>query len=113
MPFESLGDYIVALEQAGQLRRVTAKVCPDLEVAEIMRRLMYEGNKPAVLFENVEGYNMQILGNAFGTMKRLEIALETDDFSEIGRRITDLTKMKVPVGMLNKLKMLPKLSELS
>jgi 4-hydroxy-3-polyprenylbenzoate decarboxylase len=113
MPFESLGEYIIALEQAGQLRRVTAKVSPDLEVAEIMRRLMYEGNKPAVLFENVEGFNMQILGNAFGTIKRLEIALETDDFSEIGRRITDLTKMKMPAGMLNKLKMLPKLSELS
>ena len=113
MPFESLGEYIIALEQAGQLTRVTAKVSPDLEVAEIMRRLMYEGNKPAVLFENVEGFNMQILGNAFGTMKRLEVALETDDFSQIGRRITDLTKMKMPAGMLNKLKMLPKLSELS
>ena len=113
MPFESLGEYVEALEQAGQLVRVKAKVSPDLEVAEIMRRLMYEGDKPAVLFENVEGSKMQILGNAFGSMKRLEIALETEDFTEIGRRITELTKMKMPSGMLNKLKMLPKLSEIS
>lgn len=112
MPFESLGEYVEALEQAGQLVRVKTKVSPNLEVAEIMRRMMYEGDRPAVLFENVEGSKMQILGNAFGTMKRLEIALETEDFTEIGRRITELTKMKMPSGMLNKLKMLPKLSEI-
>src|SRR5918912_2449650 len=113
MPFESLGEYIDALENAGELKRVKAKVSPNLEVAEIMRRLMYKGDKPAVLFENVEGSTMEILGNAFGTMRRLEIALETDDFAEIGKRITELTRMKMPAGMLNKLKMLPKLSEIS
>jgi 4-hydroxy-3-polyprenylbenzoate decarboxylase len=112
MPFESLGEYVQALEQAGQLKRVKVKVSPNLEIAEIMRRLMYSEG-PAVLFENVDGSDMQVLGNAFGSMKRLEIALETEDFTEIGRRITELTKMKMPSGMLNKLKMLPKLSELS
>ena len=112
MPFESLGEYIEALDKAGQLKRVNAKVSPNLEIAEIMRRLMYSDG-PAVLFENVDGSTMQVLGNAFGSMKRLEIALETKDFSDIGRRITELTKMKMPSGMINKLKMLPKLSEIS
>jgi 4-hydroxy-3-polyprenylbenzoate decarboxylase len=111
MPFESLGEYVEAVEQAGQLKRVVAKTSPNLEIAEVMRRLMYS-NGPAVLFENVEGSGMQVLGNAFGSMKRLEIALETEDFTEIGKRITELTKMKMPSGMLNKLKMLPKLSEI-
>jgi 4-hydroxy-3-polyprenylbenzoate decarboxylase len=111
VPFESLGEYVEALEQAGELRRVKTRVSPNLEVAEIMRRLMYS-NGPAVLFENVEGSNMQVLGNAFGSTKRLEMALETQDFTEIGRRITELTKMKIPSGMLDKLKMLPKLSEI-
>jgi len=113
MPFESLGEYVGVLEKTGDLLRVKTKVSPNLEVAEIMRRMMYEGDKPALLFENVEGSEMQILGNAFGTMKRLKLALETDDFTEIGRRITELTKMKMPSGMLDKLKMLPKLSEIS
>jgi 4-hydroxy-3-polyprenylbenzoate decarboxylase len=81
-------------------------------VAEIMRRLMYSREGPAVLFENVEGSTMPVLGNAFGSMKRLEIALEMTDFVDIGRRIVDLTRMKMPSGMLNKLKMLPKLSEI-
>lgn len=112
MPLESLGEYLEALENAGQLKRVSAKVSPDLEIAEVMRRLMYSGNSPAVLFENVEGSEMQVLGNAFGSMKRLEIALETQDFEDIGKRIVDLTKMKMPSGMLGKLKMLPKLSEI-
>ena len=112
MPFESLGEYVEALERAGELRRVKAKVSADLEVAEIMRRLMYKGDQPAVLFENVEGSGMQILGNAFGTMKRLQMALEIEDFTDIGTRITELTRMRMPSGMLNKLKMLPKLSEI-
>ncbi|MGC2387377.1 MAG: menaquinone biosynthesis decarboxylase [Nitrososphaeraceae archaeon] len=113
MPFESLGEYVSALDKAGQLTRVKVKVNPDLEVAEILRRLMYKGNQPAILFEHVEGSTMPILGNAFGTMERLHLALEMNDFTEIGTRMTDLTKMKMPAGMLNKIKMLPKLSEIA
>ena len=112
MPYESLTEYVQALDKAGQLARVKVKVNPDLEMAEIMRRLMYMGNQPAVLFENVQGFTMPVLGNAFGTMKRLQLALETTDFTEIGRRVTDLTKMKMPAGVLDKLRMLPKLSEI-
>jgi len=113
MPFESLGEYVAALDKAGQLTRIKVKVNPDLEVAEILRRLMYKGNQPAVLFEQVHGSAMPILGNAFGTMERLQFALETSDFAEIGNRVTALTKMKVPAGVLDKIKMLPKLSEIA
>jgi 4-hydroxy-3-polyprenylbenzoate decarboxylase len=112
MPYESLTEYVQALDKAGQLAHVKVKVNPDLEIAEIMRRLMYKENQPAVLFENVQGFTMPVLGNAFGTMKRLQLALETTDFTEIGRRVTDLTKMKMPAGVLDKLRMLPKLSEI-
>jgi 4-hydroxy-3-polyprenylbenzoate decarboxylase len=113
VPFESLGEYVEALDRAGELKRVTAKVNPNLEIAEIMRRLMYAREKPAVFFENVDGSDIPILGNAFGTLKRLQIALEIEDFTEIGDRVVDLTKLRLPSGMLDKLKMLPKLSEIS
>lgn len=113
MPYESLTEYVQALDISGQLKHVSVKVNTDLEIPEIMRRLMYKGNQPAVLFENVQGTAMRVLGNAFGTMERLHLALETTDFTEIGSRVTDLTKMKMPAGMLNKLKMLPKLSEIA
>ena len=113
MPLESLRDFIELLEQKGQLTRVKASVDPDLEAAEIMRRLMYARDKPAVLFENVKGYSIPILGNAFGSDERLRMALEEDDFSQIGNRIVELTRMKMPTGVLGKLRMLPKLSEIS
>lgn len=113
MVFESLGEYVEALDQDGELKRISRKVNPNLEVAEIMRRLMYARDQPAVLFENVDGFDIPILGNAFGTIKRLQIALELEDFTEIGNRIVDLTKINLPSGILNKLKMLPKLSEIS
>src|SRR5262249_16507524 len=113
VPLESLGDFVEILERDGELKRVKIPVNANLEIAEIMRRMMYAGNQPAIFFEKVHGSDIPVLGNAFGTIKRLQIALELEDFIEIGNRIVDLTKLKVPSGMLDKLKMLPKLSEIS
>lgn len=115
MPIESLAEFVDALEQAHELKRIRTRVSTELEIAEILRRLMYDRTRPqpAILFENVEGSHIPVLGNAFGSMRRLKIALETDDFSDIGNRISDLTKMKMPAGVLSKIKMLPKLSELA
>ena len=112
MPLENLREYINALEQANQLKRINAKVSVDLEMAEILRRLVYN-NGPAVLFEDVDGYDMKVLGNAFGSMDRMRIALQMDRFEEIGERIVGLSRLELPSSMLGKLKMLPKLSEIS
>ena len=113
MPFESLGEYIEALDKAGQLKRVKTRVSANLEIAEIMRRLMYYKDQPAVLFENVQDSTMPILGNAFGTLQRLQIALDSQNFNDIGERIVELTRMKIPSGILNKLRLLPKFSEIA
>lgn len=113
MTFESLGEYVETLDRAGHLKRVKTKVSANLEVAEIMRRLMYSGEQPAVLFENVQDSTMPILGNAFGSLERLKIALNCQNFSDIGERIVELTKMRIPSGILNKLKMLPRFSEIA
>ena len=112
MPVEDISDFIEKLESAGELKRVKKEVDTNLEIAEILRRMMYS-NGPAVLFENVKDFEMPVLGNAFGSMKRLEIGLETADFTEIGQRIVDLTKMDIPSGLLNKIKKLPELSKMS
>ena len=112
MPIEDTSQFIDELEKAGELKRVKTEVNADLEIAEILRRTMYS-NGPAVLFENVKNYDMPVLGNAFGSLKRLEIGLETSDFTEIGQRIVDLTKMDIPSGFLNKIKKLPELSKMS
>ena len=112
MGIEDIHDFIVELENHGELKRVNTEVDSDLEIAEILRRGMYT-NGPAILFENIKDYNMPVLGNAFGSMKRLEIGLEMTDFTEIGQRITDMTKMDMPSGLLNKIKKLPELTKMT
>ena len=113
MYFENLREYVESLEEVDQLRRIRAKVSVDLEIAEILRRVMYKSEGPAILFENVEGYKIPVLGNAFGSLKRLKMALNIENFEEIGERMTALTKLRIPHGLLDKFKMLPKLSEIS
>jgi len=108
---DDIHQFIDELEKAGELKRITTQVDADLEIAEILRRTMY-ANGPALLFENVKEYDMPVLGNAFGSLKRLEIGLETSDFTEIGQRIVDMTKMEVPSGVLNKIKKLPELAKM-
>ena len=111
MTLDDIHQFIDELEKAGELKRITTQVDSDLEIAEILRRTMY-ANGPALLFENVKDYDMPVLGNAFGSLKRLEIGLETSDFTEIGQRIVDMTKMEVPSGVLNKIKKLPELAKM-
>ena len=112
VPIQDTQEFIIELEKQGELKRVKTEVDQDLEIAEILRREMYS-NGPAILFENVKGHTMPVLGNAFGSMKRLEIGLEMTDFTEIGHRITDMTKMDMPSGLLNKIKKLPELSKMT
>lgn len=112
MPIGGLGEFVDILEENGELKRVQAEVDPDLEIAEILRRVTY-ARGPAVLFENVLGHEMSVLGNAFGSMRRLELGLEMKDFSEIGKRIAEMTKTNIPSGLLGKLKRIPELSKMA
>jgi 4-hydroxy-3-polyprenylbenzoate decarboxylase len=112
VPIEDIHEFVIELEKNGELKRVKTEVDSNLEIAEILRREMY-ANGSAVLFENVKNYDMPVLGNAFGSMKRLEIGLEMTDFTEIGQRIVDMTKLDIPSGFLNKIKKLPELSKMT
>ena len=111
MPLEDIGGLIEALEGAGELARVSEPASPDLEIAEVLRRVMYAGG-PAVLFENVEGSDMPVLGNAFGSDRRMHIALEAGDFAEIGERIAGMARTEVPRGAIGRLRKLPELSRM-
>jgi 4-hydroxy-3-polyprenylbenzoate decarboxylase len=112
MTIDDIQQFIEKLEKAGELKRVKTEVDTNLEIAEILRRVSY-AKGPAVLFENIKDYKIPVLGNAFGSVKRLELGLETSDFSEIGQRIADMTKMEIPSGIFNKLRKLPELSKMS
>lgn len=112
MPIEDISELVEKLEKAGELKRVKTQVDSNLEVSEILSRVMYS-NGPAILFENVKDFDMPILANAFGSLRRLEIGLEMQDFTEIGQRIVDMTRMEMPTGIFDKLRKLPELSKMA
>ena len=60
MPIDNIRTLIEILEEANELKRIKTEVDANLEIAEILRRTMYQ-NGPALLFENVKGYDMPIL----------------------------------------------------
>jgi 4-hydroxy-3-polyprenylbenzoate decarboxylase len=104
-----LRDFIAALEKAGELRRIYEPVSADLEITEITDRVSKAGG-PALLFEKVEGHFAPVLINAYGSHKRMAMALGVDDVEEIGREIEDLVNMPLPAGIVEKLKMIPKVA---
>jgi 4-hydroxy-3-polyprenylbenzoate decarboxylase len=116
--YESLREWIKALDKAGELKRVTAEVSPVLEMAEIADRAAKSGRGtaaaggPALLFENVAGYpGAHVLMNQFGSEKRMRLALEVESLEDVAKRIETLMRPVLPTGMLDKLKLLPMLAE--
>jgi 4-hydroxy-3-polyprenylbenzoate decarboxylase len=112
MAFRDLREFMAALEEAGQLRRVRVPVDPILEVAEITDRLSKRGG-PALLFEQVQGSTMPLLINAFGSPERMCLALGVKTVEEVAEALEGLLETKAPQGLLDKLKMLPKLRDLA
>jgi 4-hydroxy-3-polyprenylbenzoate decarboxylase len=112
MPFEDLREFVRDLEKRGELKRVTLEADPYLEITEFADRAVKNAG-PALLFEKPKGSKVPLLINAFASMRRMEIALGVDDIEEIAQRISGFLEMQKPEGLLDKLKLLPKLAELS
>jgi 4-hydroxy-3-polyprenylbenzoate decarboxylase len=113
--FNDLREFIAALEDAGQLTRIKVPVSAELEIAEITDRVS-KGNEAlnkALLFENVNGFDMPVLINALGSHERIRMALGVDELDEIGNRIRKLVKPKMPESLIDKLSMLPALLEIA
>lgn len=71
MSYSSLRECALDLERHGHLKRIKQEVDPDLEMAEIHRRV-YDAGGPALLFERVKGSPFQALSNLYGTIERTE-----------------------------------------
>ncbi len=112
MAYRDLRDFIRALDKAGELKRIPFEVDSELEITEFADRAV-KGQGPALLFEKPKGYAVPVLINAFASMRRMEIALEVDSVETVARRISEYLEMRLPEGLIGKLKMLPKLAEMS
>jgi 4-hydroxy-3-polyprenylbenzoate decarboxylase len=112
MAYNSLADFVQVLAQQGELKRITYPVKAELEIAEIADRVM-KSNGPALLFENVVDKKISVLINAFGSMKRMALALGVNNVEEIAGEIEKLIRTKPPKSIRDKLSLLGELIRLA
>ena len=110
MAYKDLRGFIGALEKAGELKRIPFEVDPVLEITEFADRSVKQ-NGPAFLFEKPKGSAVPVLINSFASTKRMELALEVDSVEEVAARIAEFIQMRMPEGIIGKIKMLPMLAE--
>jgi 4-hydroxy-3-polyprenylbenzoate decarboxylase len=99
MAYDSLRDFVRKLEAAGELKRISVEVDPVLEITEIADREMKSPNGgKALLFEKCKGAQFPMLINAYGSTKRMAMALGVDDVEDIARELGGLLKAKPPTS---------------
>jgi 4-hydroxy-3-polyprenylbenzoate decarboxylase len=115
MPYSDLRDFIGQLELQGELRRVAAEVSPRLEMTELCDRVLRQGG-PAILFERPAGHTMPVLGNLFGTVRRICLAMGVEDTSalrDMGKLLAALREPEAPKGLRDFWERLPELKGLA
>ncbi|HEY6333858.1 MAG TPA: menaquinone biosynthesis decarboxylase [Blastocatellia bacterium] len=111
MPFNDLRAFIRQLEKHNRLVRIREEVDAELEITEITDRVSKRGG-PALLFENVKGHSIPVLINALGSRERMHLALGVESYDEITERILEIVDVESPQGLIEKIKMVPRIAEL-
>ena len=115
---KSLRDFIAHLEKLGELKRIAVEVDPKLEMTEICERVLKAGG-PALLFERPTHHSMPVLGNLFGTVKRVALAMGASPDEEplarlraIGETLAYLKEPEPPKGLRDAWDKLPLVKQL-
>ena len=105
MAYRDLRDFISQLEAMGELRRVSAPVSPRLEMTALCDRVLRKGG-PALLFEHPTGHSIPVLGNLFGTPRRIALAMGAspdrealEELRRIGALLASLKEPEPPHGL--------------
>lgn len=109
MRYKDLREFIDQLEEMGELKRISQPVDPNLEMTEICDRTLRQGG-PALLFENPTGYDMPVLGNLFGTPRRVALGMGEDNVEalrEVGQLLAYLKEPEPPKGFKDAIEKLP------
>ena len=96
-----LRDFIARLEGMGELKRIRAEIDPYLEMTEICDRVLRAGG-PAILFEKPKGHDIPVLGNLFGTPRRVALGMGAQSIAalrEVGRLLAYLREPEPPKGL--------------
>jgi len=113
MTYKNLQHFIDVLQKANELIRIKSFVDPKLEIAEITDRVSkMPGGGKALLFENT-GYDFPVLMNAYGSERRMCLALGVTHLDDVAKEIENLFHLlsSPKENILDKLKLLPKLSQ--
>jgi 4-hydroxy-3-polyprenylbenzoate decarboxylase len=111
-PPRDLREWIALLEREGELRRVAVEADPDLEITEIVDRVVKSGG-PALLFENPKDSTHPLLINQFGTERRTCLAFGEPSLDAVAGKLEDVLEMQPPQGLVEKVKGLGKLKRLA
>jgi 4-hydroxy-3-polyprenylbenzoate decarboxylase len=101
MKYSDLRDFLGQLERAGELRRIEVPVSPQLEMTEICDRVLRAGG-PALLFSRPTGHDIPVLGNLFGTPRRVALGMGADSVAalrEVGELLAALKEPEAPKGL--------------
>lgn len=106
--FASLREFVTFLEERERLVRVQAAVSPELEITEIHTRLLAEKG-PAALFENVQGHQMPLLANLFGTVERVAWGMgrEPHELRSVGDMLAFFRQPQPPESFQEAVDMVP------
>ena len=113
MKYKDLRDFIAQLEKQGELKRVTVEIDPYLEMTEICDRTLKAGG-PAILFEKPKGHTIPVLGNLFGTPRRVAMGMGQDSVEalrEVGKLLAYLKEPDPPKGLRDAWDKLPVLKQ--
>src|ERR671932_1325398 len=95
-----LHEFVAYLERRKQLKRIKTPVSTDLEITEITDRVSKSRDKNyALLFENVQGFDIPVLINALGTEERMSWALGLNNLNELRDRMAGLANPRAPAGL--------------
>jgi 4-hydroxy-3-polyprenylbenzoate decarboxylase len=103
MKTSDLREFMVLLEQRGELVRIKQEVDPKLEMTEISDRTL-RAKGPALLFENPIGYDVPVLCNLFGTPDRVALGMGQENVSalrDVGELLAFLKEPEPPKGLLD------------
>ncbi len=113
MKYHDLRDFVSQLEKTGELKRVAVDVDPHLEMTEICDRVLRAGG-PAILFEKPKGHDIPVLGNLFGTPRRVALGMGEESVGalrEIGKLLAYLKEPEPPKGLKDAWDKLPILKQ--
>ncbi len=99
MPFDDPRDFLEYLEERKEILRIRDEVDPKFEVGAYIRKTS-DQQGPALLFENVKGHDMRMVGGIFATRQRILMALETDS-NEVYDRVYGGISQAIPPRLVD------------